>query len=417
MTTDLLTRPEIDKNSNRVNPIRGIEQFHNLGRRCCELFLVISFWLLATALVLAQTPNTAPTSSGGALKVLTETTAPQPRTLRIGVRSPRINHDFQIDITWPVTPITPGEKLPVVYALDGGFDVAGTTTGILFRGRQIASAFVVSIGYPEGRNYRNSDLFHTGGSFVTDGPVYEAGGADFEKFFLNELRPYLENRFPFDPKKSILFGHSLGGTFATTVLARKPDAFAGYLIGSPTFKSDPQLIDRVKAITPRGDGIRIFVGYALEDIQLFQSDKLIAPLTTKESKFATRHQLFEGETHVSSYVMMLMKGLPFVLPAPPVVSASPRVEPKEVKIDPNFLDLYVGTYLLAPGIDLVVTREADRLFWTQQGARAQLIPQSDNQFFVRRNDISIQFNLGADGKAEAMELTQRGNTRKVPRTK
>ena len=378
---------------------------------------LIALSLLAAPLALAQTPGPAPATSAEPPKIVSESPALQPRTLRILMRSSRIDHDFQIDITWPVAPNTLGNKLPVVYALDGGFDIAGTTAGILFRGRQMASAFVVSIGYPEGRNYRNSDLFHTGGSFVPDGQVFEAGGAAFEAFFLDELRPYLEKRFPFDSKQSFLFGHSLGGNFATTVLARKPDVFAGYLIGSPSAKLDPRLLDKVRAAAPLGSGIKVFVGYSPEDVGLFQSDALIAPLTTSGSKFDVRHQVFEGDTHVSSYLAMLAKGLPFVLPAPAATPTPLPVERKEIAIDPKLLDLFVGTYSLAPGIDFVVTREGDRLFGTQQGAKTVLIPESDTRFFTRRNDVSLQFNLGGDGKAESITFTQRGTTRKAQRTK
>jgi predicted alpha/beta superfamily hydrolase len=98
-----------------------------------------------------------------------------------------------------------------------------------------------------------------------DGTVAQGGGgAAFQAFLLEELRPYIETRYPIDPKAEVLFGHSLGGVFTANILARNPDAFAGYLIASPSVWADPTILARLKAVRDKAGQHRVFVGYGGE---------------------------------------------------------------------------------------------------------------------------------------------------------
>jgi predicted alpha/beta superfamily hydrolase len=163
------------------------------------------------------------------------------------LHSEAVGRDFLVSVFAPPgPPPPPSAKLPVIYALDQGYDIAGPAVRTL--GGVIESPFVVEVGYlPSDFRYRMTDLLfdkvHAGG--VDEG----GGGAAFQRFLLEELRPWIEARFPVDPARSILMGHSAAAFFAANVLAAKPTAFNGYILASPSFQYDPGLVSRLALIS------------------------------------------------------------------------------------------------------------------------------------------------------------------------
>ena len=217
-------------------------------RRPIAATLVLGFALLLGAPALAEP-----------LKVVSESLPVPPGLKSFVVHSDRIGRDFQVVVHPPAaTAFLPGQKFPVIYALDSGYGLAGQNGLLLGNTGAMAPAFVVDVGYPVGQGmHRNDDLTHTK---VTQGPMsFGGGGAAFEAFLVEDLRPFIEAQFPVDPKRSVLFGHSLGGLFAASVFADKPDAFAGYIIGSASVWADPAVTAAVAKAAPRAKGARIYL--------------------------------------------------------------------------------------------------------------------------------------------------------------
>ncbi len=81
-----------------------------------------------------------------------------------------------------------------------------------------------------------------------------------------------------------------------------------------------------------------------------------------------------------------------------------------VPVRAEFLDDYVGDYVLAPGVEYRVEREGDRLFGTRMGrSREELFPLGPDRFFrqgARRGERI--FRRGPDGRVDAM-LDRRDN--------
>ena len=78
-------------------------------------------------------------------------------------------------------------------------------------------------------------------------------------------------------------------------------------------------------------------------------------------------------------------------------------------VAPEVLARYVGTYRLAPGFDITVTREGDRLYGqaTNQSAFA-LYPASETRFFLRAVEAEVTFDIDADGAVTGLTLHQHG---------
>jgi beta-lactamase regulating signal transducer with metallopeptidase domain len=88
----------------------------------------------------------------------------------------------------------------------------------------------------------------------------------------------------------------------------------------------------------------------------------------------------------------------------------------EVAINPQLLDGYVGAYQLTPRLVFTVTRDGNKLFARLTGQQSyELHPYSDRDFFYTIVAAQLSFVAGADGKASAVVLHQRGLDRTAER--
>ena len=93
-----------------------------------------------------------------------------------------------------------------------------------------------------------------------------------------------------------------------------------------------------------------------------------------------------------------------------------RAPHAEVAINPQLLDGYVGAYQLTPRLIFTVTRDGNKLFARLTGQQSyELHPYSDRDFFYTIVAAQLSFVVGADGKASAVVLHQRGLDRTAER--
>jgi len=312
----------------------------------------------------------------------------------------------------------PGQKFPVVYALDGGHGVAGATGTLLVATGVMAPAHVVEIGYPPGQDvHRNDDLAHVITRPQFGGPAFGGGGAAFEAFLLEDLRPFIAARFPVDNARSVLLGHSMGGIFAARVFADKPDAFSGWIIGSTGDKLDPDLFAAVAQVASRAKGARVYLSVGeLEDVDQpgaphWQMDghKSLAEALKNRPGIALRTQVYAGETHLSYYPRLVTDGLPFVLPP-----RRPANYKEQILTDANVAP-YVGDYALPDGRTLTIRfpnlpRGMPAMLQAQVAgaAPAPLLQNGKDRFYAPTADIDAVFDgkgltMAADGAKLRLE--------------
>jgi len=92
---------------------------------------------------------------------------------------------------------------------------------------------------------------------------------------------------------------------------------------------------------------------------------------------------------------------------------------REIAINPELLDAYVGRYELAPNLIMTVTREGNRLFaqLTNQ-EKFELFPEGDRDFFYKVVDAQITFEPDSQGEASSSIRTagtSRGAGSAMPR--
>lgn len=88
----------------------------------------------------------------------------------------------------------------------------------------------------------------------------------------------------------------------------------------------------------------------------------------------------------------------------------PPKEHKQIAVDPKLFDGYVGSYELAPGFILTVTREGDHLFTQATGqSKIEVFPESDRDYFLKVVDAQITFETDSQGRATGLMLHQSGD--------
>lgn len=334
-------------------------------------------------------------------RLVAEALAQQSATTRLVLHSDRLGRDFQVIVTLPgATPFLPGQKLPAVYALDGGYDVAAGQSRFLSNRGVMSPAAVVSIDYlpGEGRQ-RLVDLAHKSWKPLEPQlPVTGGGGAAFEAFLTQDLKPWLEAKYPIDPARSVLFGHSLGGVFAANVFADHPDAFAGYILASVAVWVQPDITTRVAATAKRVQGKRVFLSVAEFDdgpntTRMRSGFDAMAAALQGRTGVALRTQVYPGENHVSYYARLVLDSFPHVLPGVWDRTASQMPLPADV------LARYAGDYRLPDGTAIAVRATPDGRL-TAQVAGGDVVPLYQNgpgRFYAPTSDLDVRFDArGAD---------------------
>jgi predicted alpha/beta superfamily hydrolase len=341
------------------------------------------------------------------LKVVSENTAPPPGYRRLVVHSDRIGRDFAVTVNTPgAIAFLPGQKLPAIYALDSGLDVAGPQGTLLSNTSAMEPAIIVSVGYLPGQaGWRNIDLFHN--KATLDGTTFGAGGAAFEAFLLEDLKPFIEARYPADPARSVLFGHSAGGLFAANVFADKPDAFYGYIIGSAAAWADPILVARVAAAAPRAHGRRIYLAVGEKEgagkpgggTTMTDGYNGLLRALKGQPGVILKAQIYKGETHASYYSRLVSDGFPHVLPPGAPLGGY------QARLPDATLAKYVGDYRLPDGQRFSTTVDKDgALYGHVPGVPPiGLLQNGPDRFYTSSVDANITFDAtgatltGVDG--------------------
>ena len=354
----------------------------------CLAISALAVASLATTAFAAETPPVTK------LEVTSEGPALQAHAVQLVVRSRRADRDFLIEITAPYTPpILPGQTAPAVYVLDGGYGLAGPAGWLLGGAGTIAPAYMITVGYPPGGpNTRERDLLFGPGT-RPDGTVAKGGGgAAFRAFLLEELRPFIEARYPVDPGAAILVGHSLSGVFTANMLADRPDAFTGYLIASPSVWADPTVLERLKAVRAKAGGRKVFVGYgaAEEPYMVKGAQNVAAALSGDPTHLLLQTRAFASEQHISYYPLLMSAALPYLLPR-----AAPIRRPSPMSLTSAQTQRYFGTYALADGRTVTIGEDEDGMLLEVQGRDPTNIhAEALDQFYIHGVDARLTFEPG-----------------------
>lgn len=276
--------------------------------------------MLAGLLAVGWASSSSASGAQALPQVASEGPAVQYGAMQYVLRSEAMGRDFLVKVTPPLLPVPAGRKLPVIYALDGGYELAGPVGWQLGASGGMSPAFIVSLGnVPKDFPLRDGDLNFQ--PYSENGRATPARGPTFARFLRDEVQPFVAARYAaVDPAQSYLFGHSLGGVFAAEMLAQAPGSFRGYIIASPAVRRDPGLNGRVSAAAAStgARGVRVFVavGGAEGPAALEDARTLAAALSGPGSGLVVENRTYEGASHLSYYPRLVVDAFPWLLPPP-----------------------------------------------------------------------------------------------------
>ncbi len=264
--------------------------------------------------------------------------------------SKEIGQDFLIEVSHPLGPIAPGEKVPVIYVLDGNSTFAMTAQiarMLQFGPFPLPRTFVVGIGY----HYGEPDVGHRPGvlrmrdltpwndsiaearfraappPWTMPDDIAFGGAPAFRDFIETSVKPFVASRYPVDQADQTLVGMSAGGLFALWSLFTEPDAYRRYVALSPAlYWNDRAMFDLAADLTTRVTDlpVQLFLGVGGEEEGHEAALRIVSNVTELAASLRGREypgldmsvHVFPDENHMSVYPGALSRGLNAVFGGP-----------------------------------------------------------------------------------------------------
>ena len=199
-------------------------------------------------------------------------------------------------------------RFPTLYIIDGAenFFIATAIVNFLARSGEIPRMVVVGIPNVN----RDRDLSPS----VIQGTSNRGEADNFLNFFQKELIPYIDRTYK-TANYRILFGHSLGGVFATHAMISRPDLFNAFIAASPFLAYDNGYIIREAESTLADLSIiekQLLITLGNEPAYHESLDKFTSLLEDNTKTLRWDYQIFNEETHSSIPVVSMLKGLRYI---------------------------------------------------------------------------------------------------------
>ena len=160
-------------------------------------------------------------------------------------------------------------------------------------------------------------------------PAVASGGAPkFLAFIRDELMPFIDARYPTNPRDRVYWGDSLGGLFGCYVLFTRPDTFNRYIIGSPSiWWADEDVLKLAEGYTRSHTDLaaNVFIGIGgLEETGPIASFRMVTNVFRLETMLRAKKypglqlstRVFPDESHTTVPGMSLVRGLVSVFGPP-----------------------------------------------------------------------------------------------------
>lgn len=260
------------------------------------------------------------------------------------ITSSTTGRTYQVSVSLPRGYAQSSQTYPVLYALDanGEFGIVVETARLLQLGGEIPELVIVGIGYPVGHYFeavddRGVDLTPTEEPGFEDKwqrwlsglpmPPATGGGPAFLSFLIHELIPLVDAEYRVATDDRALFGHSLGGLFASYAMLHSGGALHRFIVASPTLAYDGRVMfEQEAAYAAASDSLkaRVFFSVGLLEPDAPLNEHPWAGYVTNLREFTAvlegRHyggfestaHFFEGETHTSVLPGSVSRGLRYI---------------------------------------------------------------------------------------------------------
>lgn len=221
-----------------------------------------------------------------------------------------------------------------IYTLDGNATFATGAEAVRLQTRKpkgFEPAILVAVGYETNEPFETSMRYfdYTSPAQIEDlpkrknGAPYPAIGGDdtFRTFLKTQLIPEIERRFPTNPNRRALFGHSLGGLFVLNTFFTDTHTYSTYIAGSPSvWWNQFKLLEKSRLFVANNNfdfaGKRLLIGVGgSEPKEMVEAARktadILKPLSQKGLQL--RHVEFAEEGHISVLPALLSRSVSFSL--------------------------------------------------------------------------------------------------------
>ncbi|CAM3511890.1 MULTISPECIES: alpha/beta hydrolase [Paenibacillus] len=267
----------------------------------------------------ASTAGQAVAAEG--IRGIPETAGPAYRisgTVTWSMQSESTGRVYRISVAEPMGP-PPECGYPVLYSLDANASFGTLAEAVRLQSRTprgITPSIIVGIGYDSDSPIVTDERFYdyTVPAAAHELPVRpngmpwpETGGAeDFLDFIELQLIPRIASRYPVNPEKQSVFGHSLGGFFVLYALFTRPHIFRRYIAASPSVWWKQHVLYKTWEVSKPflqpfdlQRELSIFVGTEEKPAMVQDARDLYEKLREHRHLLHTELHEIEGEGHVS----------------------------------------------------------------------------------------------------------------------
>jgi len=209
-------------------------------------------------------------------------------------------------------------QYPTLYLLDGGisYPLISAYYHYLRFTDELPPMIIVGISYGtddwKKGNARSRDYT------ATSTEREHWGGADkFQSVLKGEILPLVEDLYPSDPAKRLIFGNSLAGQFVLYTAMTQPSLFSGHIASNPALHRNlPFFLDENNLAPDVGPQAKLFVSSGSEDHAQFREPAVqwMEVWAAKNKGFWTlQTQTLQNEGHMSAIPTAFVHGARWIL--------------------------------------------------------------------------------------------------------
>ena len=234
----------------------------------------------------------------------------------------------------------PERKFPVVYVTDAdyAFPVVRSVTRRLNVSKPRVEDFIlIGLSYAKGQSAvdsRRRDYTPTAAGSEDSTPDQVHGkGAAYRDYIETQVMPFVEKRFRTSRGRNYFVGHSYGGLLGAQILFTRPDLFAGYILGSPSFWYDERHVFQLEKAYARSHAnlsakVYLYIGeyeaqrkgdkrYYQDFFDMVLDNQAFSEALEKRAypDLKLKSEVLNDEDHLTVAPRGFTKGLLYLLPA------------------------------------------------------------------------------------------------------
>ena len=269
------------------------------------------------------------------------------------INSDIVDQEYDVYVNLPRNYSDTTKKFPVLFLLDAQWDfpLVQSLYGEQYYDGFVPDIVIVGITWggknPDYYSLRSRDFSPT-----AEQPTKTSGGASkFLEFIKKELIPIVESTYRVSDNRALV-GSSLGGLFTLYAMFNETELFNRYILTSPALQWENGILGSIEeSFSKKNSKIdaRLFMavgGY--EYVPMLQNFYELLKTRNYEN-LEIGYKVIDGIGHSGSKADGYTRGLIFAYEHP------------EINLEDSVLEQYVGTYEIAPGMNIKTSVENNRL--------------------------------------------------------